>query len=138
VVRGKDTLNLTCHVLNFVYFSVNLFQDDTTASSNPAYGATPISINLNGNVGVTGLNLTQYQRELTVKNNPVADQLQVSAPFTGNVEWTIFNNAGARVYNQIASSLLTVQVSNLQSGIYMIKAVNKATVENGIVKFIKK
>jgi len=109
-----------------------------TASSNPAYGATPISINLNGNVEVTGLNSTQYQRVLTVKNNPVADQLQVYAPFTGNVEWTIYNNAGVRVFNQMASSQLTVQVSNLHSGIYMMKAVNKSTGENGIVKFIKK
>ena len=109
-----------------------------SASSNPAYGAVPIHINLSGNVTVTGLNSTQYQRVLTLKNNPVIDQLQVSAPFTGTVEWTIYNNAGARVFNLIASSQFTTNVSNLNAGIYMIKAVNKATGENGIIKFIKK
>ena len=109
-----------------------------SASSNPNYGATPISINLTGNIGANGLNAVQNQRTLIIKNNPVGSYLNVSAPFAGNVEWSIYNSAGSRVFSTVGLTRLSTNVSTLTNGIYMVTALNRTTGENGVVKFIKK
>ncbi|MGB4415686.1 MAG: T9SS type A sorting domain-containing protein [Paludibacter sp.] len=109
-----------------------------SASSNPNYGAAPITINLAGNIGANGLNTVQNQRTLIIKNNPVGNYLTVSTPFTGNVEWSIYNSAGSRVFSTVGSTQLSTDVSTLTTGIYMVTALNKTTGENGVVKFLKK
>jgi hypothetical protein len=108
-----------------------------SASSEPNYGAIPVVVALTGESDVNGIFRPQLQRVLTIKNNPVINELSVTAPFTGEVEWAIYNSAGNRIFNAVGTSQLTTETSLFQAGIYLVSALNKATGENGIIRFIK-
>lgn len=91
-----------------------------------------IRANLNDLASISELNETT----LNVYPNPAQSELNVSNMEVGSTV-EVYNNAGQLVMSTVANTeLVTLNVANLESGIYTVKSVNGSTV--GVSKFVKK
>ena len=65
------------------------------------------------------------QQTVTVYPNPASNNLKVN--FEGEANIQLFNLVGQMVYSTTATDNATINVSNLRSGVYMLKVNNKTT-----------
>lgn len=73
---------------------------------------------------------------ITVSPNPATNNIKVNLAGDGKAQIQLFNLVGQLVYNETATTNTTINVSDLQNGIYMLKVIqnNKVYTSKVVVK----
>jgi hypothetical protein len=90
--------------------------------------------------GPSGINEAMLNQKINIHPNPASNNISIDAPagYTGTQHVFIYDNLGRAVYEQqmqFANDKLTIDVSNLSSGVYTLKCLGAQSSLNGI--FIK-
>lgn len=134
-IKSKSTANLNDHLKNAVYQSANQFSNPT---DQYGYGIPDFENALNIYIGSTGSVNDATFSKLSVFPNPASVFFEISSDVgvLKGFKIQICNVLGEQVLEKVASNLKTVDISFLQSGIYILK-ISKGN-EQKTVKFIKK
>ena len=94
----------------------------------------------NGNITITGSSLStqeiNFGKIITIYPNPVKENLYINIE-DGNYEFFIYNSLGKQMINEKITTIKSLNLNNLQKGIYLLNVVDLNTNKTYRKKFIK-